>query len=155
MRGEHFSVESWTAAAHSGMARGSLRAVVGGPVGLAGLPGQEEVATGGDGHIIALRAALDVGEGALIVGGAADACRVATLASPGEHANAKVELEFRNSKSKFKSRVANSKFRMPADASRFRQSWFLGRLLQGGLVEAAVRHSTCGDGRPGWGRILM
>ena len=52
------------------------RAIVRLPVGLAGGPGEEEIASRGDCHIVASWAALDVGEAALIVGRPADTCEL-------------------------------------------------------------------------------
>ncbi len=44
------------------------------PEGLAGRPGQIEVAAGGDGNVGAVGGARDLREAALVVAGAADAC---------------------------------------------------------------------------------
>lgn len=57
--------------ARGGVARGPVVRL---PVRLAGRPGQEEVAARGDRHVAALRPALHLGEAALVVRRAADAC---------------------------------------------------------------------------------
>jgi hypothetical protein len=58
----------------AGMQRRARGPVVRLPVGLAGRPGEEEVAAAGDRHIVAAGAAVHVAEGALVVRRAADAC---------------------------------------------------------------------------------